>query len=311
LVRDLALALSGVAWPLGANATATGFPVPPNGYLTVTWNFSALPNYVTWGNLQLNYDLPLVMNGQNANNGTGGNFGGGAHKLFLVDSAPVDTQQTPWVDFLQYMCTAAHGYSGSTQVASKLTTWLNDNSFYTPDQPNYYFDLFNDDPRIAGGHTFDLEMLIEAWNDNETFIDSCHGFGALLAICFHGMGINAVNRMVCHPSMNFPPPPSPTARGLRTIPLKGAGLGSYRTYDFISHAYVVSSGLAYDASAKREFNLSGQSYDQPPQGWGHTGFIQTGSAAPFRGTFQGLTNPVSIQQILSNVEYFDRSFSLL
>jgi hypothetical protein len=125
----LSIGPSGVAWPLGANATATGFPVPPNGYLTVTWNFSALPNYVTWGNLQLNYDLPLVMNGQNANNGTGGNFGGGAHKLFLVDSAPVDTQQTPWVDFLQYMCTAAHGYSGSTQVASKLTTWLNDNSF--------------------------------------------------------------------------------------------------------------------------------------------------------------------------------------
>jgi hypothetical protein len=284
--------------------------VPPGGYLTVTWNFTALPNIVTWGILQLKYDLPLVMNGQNANNGTGGNFKG-IHDLFLVDSAPVGVQQTPWVDLLKITCAAAHGRVGATQMANALTQGVHDTSIYSPGFANTVLALNSLDPRLPSGHTFNLEIWILGWMDGEPYIDACDGFATFLTICFNGMGITASNQMVCHTSMSFPTIPQ-TARGLKSILLDSAGgiVAVWETYEFSHHAYVVVGGLAYDPTSKRQVDLGGQTYNQPPKGWNHLGFIQTGTASPFRGTFQGLTNPLSIQQILSTLNYYDRSFTL-
>jgi hypothetical protein len=188
---------------------------------------------------------------------------------------------------------------------------LYDNSIYAPDFPAAFLSLAGGDPRAPSGHIFDLEAWIISWLDPDyVYTDACHGYSTFLTISFNSMGIAALNRMVIHPSVTYPNV-LPTARLLKSVRMDPAGsfydLGEFA---FFNHGYVVVDGLAYDATSTREKNLSGQAYNQPPKGWNHLGFIQTGTSSPFYGTFKGLTNPDSVQQILNTVLYYDRSFTL-
>ncbi len=247
------------------------------GTTDVTISIEGLPDYVTYGDLQFKgqihatsgytYGYPVwqfwVDNDGWSSLGT----------VYLTDSDPVDLQEAPWTDLLEYTCSWAHGESGEADVRAAITLGL------------YWRSRWVYDP---GGLYFWVEP---SESNNSIQYDLTKALGHLSSVnmdCRDAAGFNVL-------AMNSQGHSASPARlfqyyldPFRTNFVCGMGndatsFAYYQQFDFNFHE-VCTATYAYDAACAQWTDLAGSSWRNPPYGWSLGGYWQTSNGS---GGFYG------------------------
>jgi hypothetical protein len=273
-----------------ANTSPQTVNLGANNYQDFTLSLTDVPNYVAVGQIQVKFELLLTYEGVTKNHGTLGYFHNW-DRLYLVDSAPVDLQEVPWTDFLEYTCRWAFGAAGASEVRRELTRGMhysnrspNNRVIYNGGQVANYFDPVN------ASYSYMLTDMVSSLSTSQWTYMDCQDFAGGLWLAFESHGIEPRFDLVERWNGSSVP------GAFYTWPMCRAGfdstdagdfgqtdLGNYESFGFSFHCVIAEDGERFDASCSYLWNPTHTTWMNPVWEWGVSPHWQNWSDSEYRG----------------------------
>lgn len=185
--------------------TAVSFPGPfGTSYTSFT---VSLPNYVTFGDLQIIWGVTSDQTNQ---------YIGGSEtewqtweRLYVTLSTPQGIQAIPWTDLLEYSCSWARDDTSTSDTSQDLTFGLFRESrwTYTDSEVNYYFadddEFYSDDDFYYSDGSGDGYDLTSAIVDLDSMEMDCKDASGFLSLSMASQGLsNSLYRLFAPNELN-------------------------------------------------------------------------------------------------------------
>jgi hypothetical protein len=260
------------------------FTIPLFGTKKVTFKIRDVPNYVSVGDLELDYELPCFASDSGpylCENGTNGNYAKFC-RLFLLLDIPTGLQSLPWLDIAEYGCRWAWGANDTTSTYERMVSGI----YAGGRAPYVRMNWKGDEPLFLrvrrnnqGPYDPSVGLDLAAWYDKagppfsgpETAISmKCDDFSTLLWTMLELNGISSFTSIISVPNRDLVV--DGTLRDclgqIGTQPLKGAGSTSYTSKTWNYHSPVYGVSKFFDASAAYYYDSDGIPWLNPDYiGW--------------------------------------------
>ncbi len=235
------------------------------------WNDIELPNYVTLGDFEVDYELSLSDGFSNYDNGSNG-YTAWTY-IWMTEDVPHGHQEVPWTDLLDLTCRWAYGLT-AWDVPEAICNSMFDSEafrfdFSTTSLPSNF---------ISSGGVFDLTSFLGQMGspisvtslDGTSFFSLClegQGVTHSMAEFRHASsGVDFVTNLVC-----------PTGSD-------ASSNGNYRHIRLDMHPVVLINGVsvvyAYDVMFAHKLDLAGSTHKLPATQWPADSYWQVYSPSP-------------------------------
>jgi|GEM_PF-2195620 len=272
-----------VTIPNGAFVSASGpypaFPSPssfnvhftPGGTVSVEFDLTGLPNFVTLGNLLLELNCNSSYTNLNTPIGT---------RLYLTDSTPLGSPyglQVPvWTNVLEDACLWATGQTGVVNCRWWCTFKLFHSLVFVYDTTNTPGGTVVNDPTYVVWHE-ESDPATRSFRLKQFFIDrgvppsmwvngDCQDVSTYLQIALSAIGVPGITGQITIPPFQN----SQIWRTNRLCPIGSDAIlaANYVNYRFGMHQIVSPATISiYDATIAQWMDSSGSSYQNPPMDW--------------------------------------------